>query len=143
MATRSAAGKRRKPRRIVEEEAPSGMREVLEMSRLKLLALFRSLDRLHLAQKLPPELRALFELDADLAEALWALDQPIGRLDVRAMTRDTIASLGAIPEALTAFFALLSASEQTQLARTVNAVRASLAASEAYLQIPGRDPAVR
>ena len=118
------------------------MREVLEMSRLKLLALFRSLDRLHLAQKLPRELRALFELDADLAEALWGLDQPLGRLDVKAMTRDTVASLGAIPEVLAAFFALLSASEQTQLARTVNAVRAGLSASDAYLQIPGRGPTV-
>jgi hypothetical protein len=118
------------------------MREVLEMCRLKLLALFRSLDRLHLAQELPPELRALFELDADLAEALWGLDQPMGSLDVRAMTRDTVASLGAIPEALTAFFALLSSSEQTQLAHTVNAVRAGLSTSDAYLQIPGRDPAV-
>ena len=58
------------------------------------------------------------------------------------MTRDTAASLGAIPEALTAFFALLSASEQTQLARMVNAVRAGLSTSDAYLQIPGRDPTV-
>lgn len=141
MTTGYTAGKRGTSGRTSEEEAPPGMREVLEMSRLKLLALFRSLDHLHLTQNLPPELRALFELDADLAEALWGLEQPIGRLDVRAMTRDTVASLGAIPEALTAFFALLNSSEQTQLAHTVNAVRAGLAASDAYLQIPGRDPA--
>jgi len=114
---------------------------VLETSRLSLRALFRTLDRLHLAQKLPRELCALFELDADLAEALWVLDQPIRRFDVAAMTRDTIASLAAIPEALTAFFELLSASEQAELAGAVKAVRASLSLSDAYLEIPGRDPA--
>lgn len=141
MTTRTTAARRGKPRRTVEASAPAGFREMLETCRLKLLALFRSLDRLDLVQDLPPELRVLFELDADFAEALWALDQPIRRLDVGAMTRDTITSLRAIPEALHAFFALLSESEQRQLARTVNAVRASLAVSDAYLQIPGRDPA--
>ena len=57
------------------------------------------------------------------------------------MTRDTIAALGAIPAALRAFFELLSAPEQAELAFAVRAVRASLAPSDAYLQIPGRDPA--
>jgi hypothetical protein len=124
-----------------EALTPEGLRAVLETSRLSLRALFRTLDRLHLAQDLPPELRALFALDADLAEALWALDQPARRLDVAAMTRDTIASLGSIPEALTGFFALLNAAEQTALARAVRGVRATLAPTDAYLQIPGRDPA--
>jgi hypothetical protein len=32
-------------------------------------------------------MRDLFELDADYAEALWALDHPPGRIDVRAMVR--------------------------------------------------------
>jgi hypothetical protein len=126
---------------MAEEVAPAGLREVLETSRLSLLALFRTLDCLGLVQTLPRELRTLFELDADLAEALWALDQSIQRIDVTAMTRDTLASLAAIPEALTAFFALLSAPEQAELAFAVKAVRASLAPSDAYLQIPGRDPA--
>ena len=87
------------------------------------------------------ELRTLFHLDADVAEALWALDQPITRFDVMAMTRDTVASLATIPEALTAFLDLLNPSAQAQLAAAVKAVRASLAPSDAYLQIPGRDPA--
>lgn len=117
------------------------LRALLERSRLGLLRLFRALDRLGLAQEVPPQLRELFELDADLAEALWVLDQPPGQFDLSAMTRDTVASLGAIPDALTAFFALLSADEQSRLAACANAVRATLVASDAYLQIPGRDPA--
>lgn len=117
------------------------LRALLERSRLGLLRLFRALDRLGLAQDLPPELRELFELDADLVEALWVLDQRPGQFDMSAMVRDTVASLGAIPDALTAFFALLNADEQSRLAACANAVRATLVASDAYLQIPGRDPA--
>lgn len=120
---------------------PAGLREMLETTRLSLRALFRALDLLHLAQRVPAELHALFELDADLAEALWALDQPIGRLDVAAMTRDTIASLDAIPDALRAFLGLLSAPARAKLEDCANAVRGSLVLSDAYLQIPGRDPA--
>jgi hypothetical protein len=119
---------------------PPGLRDVLEANRLSLLALFRALDRLGLAQKIPPELRTLFELDADLAEALWALDQPSRRFDIGAMTRDTLASLAAIPEALHAFLQQLSAPAQAQLLPCMKAVRASLAPTDAYLQIPGRDP---
>jgi hypothetical protein len=140
MATRPMAMKQGVAYGTAEEQAPIGLREVLETSRLSLLALFRTLDRLHLVQTLPPELRILFELDADLAEALWALDQPIGCLDVTVMSHDTVGSLAAIPDALSALFALLSAPEQAQLAFAVKAVRASLCPSDAYLQIPGRDP---
>jgi hypothetical protein len=118
------------------------LREVLERSRLSLLTLFRALDRLELAQEIPPELHMLFELDADLAEALWVLDQPPGRYDLSAMTADTIASLRAIPDALRAFFALLSEPAQAELSVCADAVRATLSPSDAYLQIPGRDPAV-
>ena len=59
------------------------------------LALFRALDRLNLTpQQIPHRLiRQLFELDADLAEALWGLDQPPGKLNVKAMLRDTLAAL--------------------------------------------------
>jgi hypothetical protein len=38
-----------------------------------------------------------FCLDADFAEALWALDQPEGNLDRRAMLRDTLAALDQLP----------------------------------------------
>lgn len=119
---------------------PPGLREVLEANRLNLLALFRALDRLGLAQKIPPELRTLFELDADLAEALWVLDQPSRRFDMGAMTRDTLASLAAIPEAIQTFLQQMSVPAQGQLLSYVKVVRASLAPADAYLQIPGRDP---
>jgi hypothetical protein len=44
-------------------------------------------------------LRQLFELDADCAEALWALDQPPHRFDLEAMLRDTLAALEQVPQA--------------------------------------------
>jgi len=63
-------------------EIPADLRARLETSRLDLLALFRALDRLGLALAEIPQrlIRQLFELDADCAEALWALDQPPGTL---------------------------------------------------------------
>ena len=48
-------------------------------------------------------IRQLFELDADYAEALWALDQPPGTLDLKAMLRDTLAALEQLPKALARF----------------------------------------
>lgn len=116
------------------------LRALLERSRLSLLTLFRAFDRLELAQEIPPELHMLFELDADLVEALWALDQPPGRYDMSAMTMDAMASLMAIPDALRAFFALLCSSAQAELSVCADAVRATLVPSDAYLQVPGRDP---
>ena len=105
-----------------------------------MLALFRGLDRLCLAQDGQPELRELFELDADLAEALWVLDQPVGRFDLNAMTRDTLASLEAIPRAVLDLLQLLSAPAREQLGPCVMTVREALVPADAYLQIPGRDP---
>ncbi len=131
----------RKRGRTTESEAPAGMRGIVEAGRLHLRALFRALDRLRLGQEIPAELGHLFELDADLAEALWGLDQPLGRLDVKAMTADTCASLDAIPEALRKFLGLLDAADRAALADGIRGVRASLSPSDAYLQIPGRDPA--
>jgi hypothetical protein len=81
----------------------------------------------------------LFELDADLAEALCVLDKP-GRFDLAAMTQDTMASLRAIPNALRALFALLSEAEQRELSICADVVRASLHPLDAYQDIPGRDP---
>ncbi len=64
---------------------PTDLRARLETARLHLLALFRALDRLDLsASEIPQRLLSqLFELDADFAEALWALDQPSHSLDFR------------------------------------------------------------
>jgi len=81
-------------------EVPADLRARLEGARLDLLALFRALDRMDLTPSEIPQrlIRQLFELDADYAEALWALDQAPGTLDVQAMLRDTQA---AIPNAVT------------------------------------------
>ena len=76
-------------------EIPADLRTRLETARLDLLALFRALDRMDLSPiEIPQRLiRQLFELDADYAEALWALDQPKGALDLRTLLRDTLAAL--------------------------------------------------
>ena len=84
---------------------PGGLRARLEVARLDLLALFRALDRMDLSAAEIPQrlLRQLFELDGDYAEALWALDQPEGSLDRRAMLRDTLKSLDQLTPACTRF----------------------------------------
>lgn len=128
--------------RTAEELTPPGLREQLERSRLNMLALFRALDRLHLAQEGSPQLHELFELDADFAEALWVLDQPAGRYDLDAMTADTVASLEAIGGAVHEFLRTLTEAEGWELAACMKVVRESLVLADAYLQIPGRDPSV-
>src|SRR5436309_15252908 len=80
---------------------PSDLRARLETARLDLLALFRALDRMDLSPAEIPQrlLRQLFELDADLLEALWALDQPAGHLQSRGY--DNLAALEQIADAST------------------------------------------
>src|SRR5262252_3405729 len=75
------------------------LRVRLEAARLDLSALFRALDRMDLTPAEIPQrlLHQLFELDADYAEALWALDQPPASLDLAAMLRDTLAALDQLP----------------------------------------------
>jgi hypothetical protein len=84
---------------------PVDLRARLEAARLDLLALFGALDRMDLsAAEIPQRLiHQLFELDADYVEALWALDQSPGDLDLRAMLRDTLAALEQLPDALIRF----------------------------------------
>lgn len=137
MRTGAAIPRRGTP---AERRAPPGLRQQLEATRLGLLALFRALDRLGLAQECPPELQELFELDADLAEALWVLDQPVGRFDLTAMTHDTVGSLRAIGTATSRFLDRLNPSARAELGACALTVRARLLRSDAYLQIPGRDP---
>src|SRR2546425_3863457 len=86
-------------------EIPGDLRARLEVARLDLLALFRAMDRMDLSPaEIPqPLLRQLLELDADLVEALWALEQPAGCLDLRAMLRDTLASLDQLPDTCAQF----------------------------------------
>src|SRR5258705_13445169 len=84
---------------------PPDLRARLEAARLDLLALFRALDRMDLTPAEIPQrlIRQLFELDADYVEALWALDQPSGSLDLNAMLRDTLAPLEQLPQACARF----------------------------------------
>ena len=130
MAQRSARG------------MPVDLRARLETARLDLLALFRALDRMDLSATEIPQrlLRQLFELDADFAEALWGLDQPAGRLDVRALLRDTLAALDQLPAATTRFRKNLPRRAHPTLANLETSIRTALDPSEAYSMVPGRDP---
>ncbi|HTP36108.1 MAG TPA: hypothetical protein VMJ75_28225 [Candidatus Acidoferrales bacterium] len=85
-----------------QAEVPADLRARLEGARLDLLALFFALDRMDFAPAEIPQrlIQQLFELDADYAEALWALDQPAGTLELRLMLRDTLAALEQITGSL-------------------------------------------
>lgn len=116
----------------------------LEAARLDLLALFRALDRMDLT---PPEIpqrliRQLFELDADYAEALWALDQPAGTLDLNTMLRDTLAALEQLPAALARLRKNLPSRVHPTLPQLEATVRRTLLPAEAYTMVPGRDPQI-
>jgi hypothetical protein len=121
---------------------PVNLRARLEAARLDLLALFRSLDRMDLsAAEIPQRLiHQLFELDADYGEALWALDQPPGSLDLRAMLRDTLAALEQLPDALVRFRKTLPQRAHSSLPALEMSVRKTLDPIEAYNMVPGRDP---
>jgi hypothetical protein len=120
---------------------PVVLRARLEAARLDLLALFRALDRMDLsAAEIPQRLiHQLFELDADYAEALWALDQPPGALDLRAMLRDTLAALEQLPDALVRFRKTLPRRAHSTLPVLELSVRKTLDPLEAYNMVPGRD----
>lgn len=123
-------------------EVPADLRARLEAARLDLLALFRALDRMDLTPSEIPQrlIRQLFELDADYAEALWALDQPPGTLDVKAMLRDTLAALDQLPEASARFKKNLPSRAHPGLAQLEVTVRPNLLPAEAYNMVSGRDP---
>ncbi len=123
-------------------EVPVDLRARLEAARLDLLALFRALDRMDLTPSEIPQrlIRQLFELDADYAEALWALDQPPGTLDLNAMLRDTLAALDQLPKAQKRFRKNLPRRAHPTLGQLESAVRNALRPAEAYNMVPGRDP---
>ena len=123
-------------------EIPVDLRARLEGARLDLLALFRALDRMDLSPTEIPQrlIRQLFELDADYVEALWALDQPPGSLDLHAMLRDTLAALNQLPEASTRFRTNIPSRAQSTLAQLEITVRRCLDSAEAYSMVPGRSP---
>ena len=90
-----------------------------------------------------PHTDQLFELDADCAEALWALDQPSGSLDFEAVVRDTLASLDELPAAREQVRRRLPHAVRLRVLKLEQIIRASLDPREAYNQIPGRDPNTR
>jgi hypothetical protein len=120
-------------------ELPADLCPRLETARLDLLALFRALDRMALSPAEIPQrlIRQLFELDADYAEALWALDQPARTLDLPAMIRDTLAALDQLPEAAARFRKNLPQRALPRLAELEISVRNGLDPLEAYNMIPG------
>src|SRR3979411_603369 len=123
-------------------EIPLDLRPRLETARLDLLALFRALDRMDLTLAEIPQrlIRQLFELDADYVESLWALDQPSGSFDLRAMLRDTLAALEQLPQARARFRTHLPSRVHPTLATLEAALRNRLNPTEAYSMVPGRDP---
>jgi len=129
-------------KRRSQAEVPADLRARLEAARLDLLALFRALDRMDLTPAEIPQrlIRQLLELDADYAEALWALDQPTGTLDLRLMLRDTLAALEQLPEASTRLRKNLPRRAHPVLAQLEVTVRQTLLPAQAYTMVPGRDP---
>jgi hypothetical protein len=121
---------------------PADLRSRLETARLDLLALFRALDRMDLSPDDIPQriIQQLFELDADYAEALWALDQPPASLDLHAMIGDTLAALQQLPEACSRFRSNLPPRAHPRLTHLEITIRKSLDPTEAYSMIPGRNP---
>jgi hypothetical protein len=132
-------GRARGPR---STSAPADLRARLERARLETLALLRALDQGRLAPRDLPHaaLAHLATLDADCAEALWALDQPLGALDVDAMMRETLTSLDALVDARAEVRAQLPVEARARVERLEPVIRATLDPTEAYNDVPGRDP---
>ena len=123
-------------------EIPKDLRPRLETARLDLLALFRALDRLNLTPEQISQrlIRQLFELDADFAEALWGLDQPPGKFNMKAMLRDTLAALEQLPAACSRLRNNLPRHVHLPLSQLELSVRTNLSTKEAYNMVPGRNP---
>ena len=120
---------------------PVELRNNLEKARQEQLALFRGLDRVDVsAQEMPQkELKKLMELDADCAEALWALDNPRG-LNLRKMVRDTEKSLLRIPKVRKELLAKLPERVLIPLANHEAQILTTLTLQDAYRDIPGKVP---
>ena len=113
---------------------PRDLRRRLEVARLDTLALLRAADQASITPRLlpEPELHQLYELDADCAEALWALDQPHGSLDLGAMVRDTLASLDQLPGARELVRSRLPKSANPKVLTLEKDIRVKLHPREAY-----------
>ena len=127
---------------MAKPRIPADLRARLEQARLDALALFRALDQLDItADEMPQQLlRDLFELDADYAEALWALDQPPTALDFDSMVADTLASLAEFKAVRASFVGELPPRSSSPLEKHRAHIRSTLRLDDAYRQVPGRDP---
>lgn len=124
---------------------PKDLRRRLEVARLDTLALLRATDQASITPRLLPklELHQLYELDADCAEALWALDQPPGSLDLGAMVRDTLASLDQLPGAREIVRSRLPKNANPKVLILEKAIRAKLHPREAYNGLDDQHPHFR
>lgn len=122
-----------------DARAAEALRPELEEARLELRALFRALDRLRLAQRVPPELRRLLELDADFAEALWVLDHAPADLDWAAMLRDSRASLARVSASRTDFLSRYDGAMRAEVAACEKRERSRLSPRDAYLDMPDQE----
>ena len=132
-------GRARRPRGA---SAPADLRGRLERARLDTLALLRALDQGRLDPRDLPQaaLAHLAALDADCAEALWALDQPLGTLAVDAMVRDTLTSLDALAVARAQVRTGVTGDTRARLETLEPMIRATLDLIDAYNDVPGGDP---
>ena len=121
---------------------PVDLRVRLERARLETLALLRALDHAVLAPRDLPHvaLAALARLDADCAEALWALAQPPGALVLNAMVRDTLTSLDALGAVRAHVRLGVPAACQPRITALEPLIRATLDPRDAYTDVPGTDP---
>ena len=120
---------------------PPECRAQLEAARLDTLALLRALDVGLGASPAPTvPLATLAEADADCAEALWALDQPPGTLDLTAMVRDTTRTLQRLSRIRQHVRDGLPAATAAHITDLKHAIRTRLDPREAYNDIPGHDP---
>jgi hypothetical protein len=93
------------------------------------------------AREIPQRLlQQLFELDADYAEALWVLDQPPAKFDLRLMLRDTLSALEQLPATCALFRTNLPQRARPILASLEPRVRHSLDPREAYNMLRDTDP---
>ncbi|MBI3892543.1 MAG: SEC-C domain-containing protein [Candidatus Wallbacteria bacterium] len=122
-------------------DVPPGLRRRLERARIESLVLFRSMDHIGLdLAGLPEQFRELMTLDADCAEALWGLDQPLGKLSVGPMLRDTLRSLARLPELRARFLKALRGSTVRELLEVRKDVEPTVLAEEAYNGVKRLDP---
>jgi hypothetical protein len=128
--------------RRAQVEIPIDLRARLEAARLDLLALFRALES-HASGAAADSATthpAAIRTRRRLCGSSLGLDQPPGKLNPRAMLRDTLAALEQLPVACSRFRKALPSQAQPTLPQLELTVRVNLSPTEAHNMVPGRDP---